>query len=120
MPFVSLDNHARAENEKLWRGIKARIVKRMRSPEYATRNHQRSGCESVEAWQEDVTDLERQGDLSDFWAGEPEIAAAEEVLDVLIHVYQTLGEEASWGGSEGRIPARPAWRTARRFGCGTR
>ena len=86
-------------DEKLWQDIKARIVERMRSPEFAARNHQRCSYASVEAWQERVTNLELQGASSDFWAGEPEIAAAEEVLDVPIHVYQTLG-----GGDElGRI-----------------
>ena len=82
-------------DEKLWQDIKARIVERMRSPEFAVRNHQRCGYASVEAWQERVTNLELQGASSDFWAGEPEIAAAEEVLDVPIHVYQKLG-----GGDE--------------------
>ena len=82
-------------DEKLWHRIKARIVERMRSPEFAARNHQRCCYASVEAWQERVTNLELQGASSDFWAGEPEIAAAEEVLDVPIHVYQKLG-----GGDE--------------------
>ena len=76
-------------NENAWCAVKARIVQHMRTPAYAERNYARIAClESVVAWQTMVTNLAARGDSSDFWPGEFEIAAAEEVFDVFIHVLQ--------------------------------
>ena len=67
-----------------------------------------------------VTALEILGAHSAHWAGEPEIAAAEEVFDVFIYAFQTPRSDDKRTRIRGDEFPCPACRAGRQFDCSTR